>query len=209
MNADCSVKLCDFGLARGLELDEEVSPASVAPVAAAAAGALDKPKPKAGITGYVKLKDCDPVPPLFILHLILYFQCHKDRHVVTRWYRAPEVILLEKNYGHAIDIWSCGCVMGELLKMQASVCPDTNDREPLFPGGSCFPLSAKSTDQYKSEFDQVFCLPQRFYLLVALTNVFLPQVACLSQLNVIFDVLGTPAWDDIDHVTNTKVGLVI
>ena len=26
-------------------------------------------------------------------------------HVVTRWYRAPEIILLEKDYGPAIDIW--------------------------------------------------------------------------------------------------------
>ena len=60
MNADCSVKLCDFGLARGLELEEEASasPAAVAPVAAAA-GALDKPKPKVGITGYVQNKNYD------------------------------------------------------------------------------------------------------------------------------------------------------
>lgn len=29
-------------------------------------------------------------------------------HVVTRWYRAPELILLEKSYGEAVDIWSAG-----------------------------------------------------------------------------------------------------
>jgi len=29
-------------------------------------------------------------------------------HVVTRWYRAPELILLEKSYGGPIDIWSIG-----------------------------------------------------------------------------------------------------
>jgi len=29
-------------------------------------------------------------------------------HVVTRWYRAPELILLEKSYGDPIDIWSAG-----------------------------------------------------------------------------------------------------
>lgn len=33
-------------------------------------------------------------------------------HVTTRWYRAPEVILLEKNYNAAIDIWSVGCIFG-------------------------------------------------------------------------------------------------
>lgn len=29
-------------------------------------------------------------------------------HVVTRWYRAPELILLEKDYGPPIDVWSVG-----------------------------------------------------------------------------------------------------
>ena len=36
-------------------------------------------------------------------------------HVVTRWYRAPELILIEKNYDHKIDVWSLGCIFGELL----------------------------------------------------------------------------------------------
>ena len=36
------------------------------------------------------------------------------KHIVTRWYRAPELILLCKNYGPAIDIWSAGCIFGEL-----------------------------------------------------------------------------------------------
>lgn len=35
-------------------------------------------------------------------------------HVVTRWYRAPEVILLEKDYTSEIDMWSLGCIFGEL-----------------------------------------------------------------------------------------------
>ena len=34
-------------------------------------------------------------------------------HVVTRWYRAPEVILLEKEYNEAIDVWSIGCIYAE------------------------------------------------------------------------------------------------
>mmetsp|Transcript_16392 Transcript_16392/g.18936 ORF Transcript_16392/g.18936 Transcript_16392/m.18936 type:complete len:98 (-) Transcript_16392:637-930(-) len=29
-------------------------------------------------------------------------------HVVTRWYRAPELILLEKSYGVEIDVWATG-----------------------------------------------------------------------------------------------------
>lgn len=35
--------------------------------------------------------------------------------VVTRWYRAPEVILLEKHYDQSIDIWSLGCSFAELI----------------------------------------------------------------------------------------------
>ena len=38
-------------------------------------------------------------------------------HVVTRWYRAPEIILLVKDYGPAIDIWAVGCIFAELLGM--------------------------------------------------------------------------------------------
>ena len=35
-------------------------------------------------------------------------------YVATRWYRAPEVILLEKQYDYRVDIWSLGCVLYEL-----------------------------------------------------------------------------------------------
>jgi len=43
--------------------------------------------------------------------------------VVTLWYRAPELLLGSHIYSTAIDIWSVGCVMGELL-----------GDEPLLPG---------------------------------------------------------------------------
>ncbi len=65
-------------------------------------------------------------------------------HVVTRWYRAPELILLEKDYGEAIDIWSIGCIFAELLSMMKENAPTFMDRKPLFPGTSCFPLSPDS-----------------------------------------------------------------
>mmetsp|Transcript_15857 Transcript_15857/g.37870 ORF Transcript_15857/g.37870 Transcript_15857/m.37870 type:complete len:416 (-) Transcript_15857:258-1505(-) len=45
------------------------------------------------------------------------------QYVVTRWYRAPELIMLAKDYTAAIDIWAVGCIMAELLS-----------RRPLFPG---------------------------------------------------------------------------
>jgi len=37
-------------------------------------------------------------------------------HVVTRWYRPPEIILIEKNYGPAVDTWGVGCILAELLQ---------------------------------------------------------------------------------------------
>ncbi|OTA91606.1 hypothetical protein M434DRAFT_76059 [Hypoxylon sp. CO27-5] len=43
--------------------------------------------------------------------------------VVTLWYRAPELLLGTKTYGAAIDMWSVGCIFGELLT-----------REPLLQG---------------------------------------------------------------------------
>lgn len=44
-------------------------------------------------------------------------------YVITRWYRAPEVILCPSEYSKAVDIWSVGCIFSELL-----------GRQPLFPG---------------------------------------------------------------------------
>ncbi|XP_078702966.1 uncharacterized protein LOC144928476 isoform X2 [Branchiostoma floridae x Branchiostoma belcheri] len=35
--------------------------------------------------------------------------------VITLWYRPPELLLGEEQYGPAIDIWSCGCILGELF----------------------------------------------------------------------------------------------
>ena len=35
--------------------------------------------------------------------------------VVTLWYRAPELLFSESCYGPEIDVWSIGCIFGELL----------------------------------------------------------------------------------------------
>ena len=37
-------------------------------------------------------------------------------YVVTRWYRAPELLCNQDYYNSKIDIWSCGCIWGELVK---------------------------------------------------------------------------------------------
>jgi mitogen-activated protein kinase 1/3 len=35
--------------------------------------------------------------------------------IMTRWYRAPEICLTEKHYDKAIDIWSIGVILSEML----------------------------------------------------------------------------------------------
>lgn len=45
--------------------------------------------------------------------------------VATRWYRAPEVLLGSQTYDKSADVWSVGCILGELLL-----------GKPLFPGNS-------------------------------------------------------------------------
>ena len=74
--------------------------------------------------------------------------------MVTRWYRAPEVILMSDLYTSAIDIWSVGCVFAELLTMMKENYATVFDRKPLFPGHSCYPLSpgAVSKLEDKKEF---------------------------------------------------------
>eukprot|EP00441_Pelagodinium_beii_P034331 CAMPEP_0197627326 /NCGR_PEP_ID=MMETSP1338-20131121/5968_1 /TAXON_ID=43686 ORGANISM="Pelagodinium beii, Strain RCC1491" /NCGR_SAMPLE_ID=MMETSP1338 /ASSEMBLY_ACC=CAM_ASM_000754 /LENGTH=387 /DNA_ID=CAMNT_0043198017 /DNA_START=79 /DNA_END=1242 /DNA_ORIENTATION=+ len=44
-------------------------------------------------------------------------------YVVTRWYRAPEVVLLASEYTVAIDVWAVGCILCELIS-----------RKPVFAG---------------------------------------------------------------------------
>jgi serine/threonine protein kinase len=55
------------------------------------------------------------------------------KHVVTRWYRAPEVILLQP-YTKAVDVWSLGCIFAELLGCIKENISDYRQRKALFPG---------------------------------------------------------------------------
>ncbi|KAB5520530.1 hypothetical protein DKX38_024849 [Salix brachista] len=70
LNANCDLKICDFGLARPTSENEFMT-----------------------------------------------------EYVVTRWYRAPELLLNSSEYTSAIDVWSVGCIFMELM-----------NRKPLFPG---------------------------------------------------------------------------
>ncbi|CAD8120099.1 unnamed protein product [Paramecium sonneborni] len=46
-------------------------------------------------------------------------------YVATRWYRAPEILLGSTKYSKAVDMWSVGCIVGELILGRA-----------IFPGTS-------------------------------------------------------------------------
>lgn len=79
VNSNCDLKVCDFGLARGI-LDSE------------------------------QMRDTTKRPLL-------------TEYVVTRWYRAPEIMLACHEYDKPVDVWSTGCILAELLA-----------RKPFFPG---------------------------------------------------------------------------
>jgi len=46
-------------------------------------------------------------------------------YVATRWYRAPEILLGSTHYTEGVDMWSVGCILGELI-----------GGKPMFPGTS-------------------------------------------------------------------------
>jgi len=76
VNKNCDVKICDFGLARGM----------------ADSGEAEK-------------------------------QRDMTEYVVTRWYRAPELLVDNPGYSTAIDVWAVGCIFAEMI-----------GRKALFPG---------------------------------------------------------------------------
>ncbi|KAJ3636260.1 hypothetical protein Zmor_011828 [Zophobas morio] len=49
--------------------------------------------------------------------LARYWNQNSDHthQVITLWYRPPELLLQSNQYGPGIDIWSAGCVLGEML----------------------------------------------------------------------------------------------
>jgi len=156
VNGDCSLKICDFGLARGLAHNVNYpipNSKSLLPFVEEDEKEIMKPQPKT--------------------------TNELTSHVVTRWYRAPEVILLqqEREYILALDMWAVGCIIAELLQMIKENCPIPADRSPLFPGASSFPLSAEDQFAWKDSRD---------------------------QLNVIFDVIGTPSRGEIQSMKNTR-----
>jgi mitogen-activated protein kinase 1/3 len=166
VNEDCTVKLCDFGLARsitGVESavmilnskakEEEIKMSSKDEESIVIKGSeparIHHQDDTVQATKDVKCEEVkeDAKKEDLKSRLLKTKDQRKNMkreltgHVVTRWYRAPEIILLEKDYGPAIDTWAIGCIFAELLGMMKENAPTFMDRKPLFPGKSCFPLS--------------------------------------------------------------------
>jgi mitogen-activated protein kinase 1/3 len=178
LNEDCTLMICDFGLSRVMEPNkptEDISKHLYSPNSKnngqASGGVQAAITPtSAGFTQpspQTTPRSAAEVPK---------FRRQLTKHVVTRWYRAPELILLQ-DYNFAVDMWSIGCIFAELLSMQVESCPRYQERAPLFPGRSCFPLSADRPTTYSDKLD---------------------------QLNVIFNVIGTPREEDIGYLGEVK-----
>jgi len=159
VDQDCSVKICDFGLARAVALPKEKHLESLP----------ETPPGSDDEKGGEDEKD-QPKKPL-VRNL--------TKHVVTRWYRAPELILLQENYTEAIDMWSVGCIYAELLGMLEGC--SMYERGPLFPGASCFPLSP----DHKHQNDYKFHTKGK-----------------RDQLNVIFNLIGSPTEAEIEEIAH-------
>lgn len=84
--------------------------------------------------------------------------------VYSRFYRAPEVITLHKQYGKAADIWALGCVLLDFILAFM--------KKPryLFRGKQCFPISPPGNSTSNNCNDQIVKILERFPQLDAETD---------------------------------------
>ncbi|XP_002158990.1 mitogen-activated protein kinase 1 isoform X1 [Hydra vulgaris] len=76
--------------------------------------------------------------------------------VSTRYYRAPEVILKTGDYSYPIDIWSAGCVFGEML-LGKVLFPGENDLDQIDCICRVFGLKVENI------FDHVSMFPEHLF----------------------------------------------
>ena len=178
LDSDCNVKICDMGLARsvqGHKTGEEMVSELGDPE--------DKhksPQSKAERESVVERLQ----------------KTRKDRkhmkrelspHVVTRWYRSPELILMEKDYGTKIDVWSIGVIFAEMIRMKEDNPEHYSKRKPFFPGRSCYPLSPDKKKKKHSSPDKGSS-----------------RVADDDQLNIIIHTIGPLTEDDMSFLSASK-----
>jgi len=175
VNENVSTKICDFGLARGIT--ENLRPSNVVPRSHQKIRIklpFDERQQQQQQQASRRQRARDSRRQNGMVDARSKWSRQLTKHVVTRWYRAPEVILFSqrREYMTAIDMWSVGCILSELLMMVGDG-GRVEQRSPLFPGRSCFPLSARDPEAYKDSLD---------------------------QLNCIFSVIGTPTHDEVAKV---------
>ncbi|KAG3199063.1 hypothetical protein PC128_g5544 [Phytophthora cactorum] len=97
LSKTCQLKIADFGLARKIPRGFGASTTT-----------LERPRSAPAASSKTKVLDRAPM----------------TEHVVTRWYRAPELMLQPDGlYDQSVDMWSVGCIFAEIL-----------GRKALFPG---------------------------------------------------------------------------
>mmetsp|Transcript_13595 Transcript_13595/g.19199 ORF Transcript_13595/g.19199 Transcript_13595/m.19199 type:complete len:629 (-) Transcript_13595:119-2005(-) len=203
LNEDCTLKICDFGLSRVVGQEHISRGCNCSQSTEKSEGSCDDEEGEENHENilFKHNKQCDLAhgcnpTEMHLPHTLgrdtsvfddkvkssriplekMQLKRQLTKHVVTRWYRAPELILLQ-DYTSAVDVWSLGCIFAELLSMQSGSVPHYQDRMPLFPGKSCFPLSVDAPTSYTDKLD---------------------------QLNVIFDVIGTPSEEDVRALGEVK-----
>ena len=108
INSKCQVKLCDFGLSRTM------------PEPLIGKGSGNSKRVRDSIMKHQVTEDVMKTQITAKLNKDMDKRRNKKRsissHVSSRWFRAPEVIVLEKQYDQAIDMWGVGCVLFELIR---------------------------------------------------------------------------------------------
>mmetsp|Transcript_30738 Transcript_30738/g.49743 ORF Transcript_30738/g.49743 Transcript_30738/m.49743 type:complete len:722 (-) Transcript_30738:209-2374(-) len=71
-------------------------------------------------------------------------------YVATRWYRAPELLVGDQQYGKAVDVWAIGCMFAEITT-GAPLFPGESDIDQIFLIMKCFgPLTSRHLELFNS-----------------------------------------------------------
>jgi len=129
VNLDCTVKICDFNLARTMEKDPSC--------------ALEQPSTcRSGISRTASNRETTSTAGVATMGSSKRAVAPRralTTHVASRWYRPPEVIL-QLPYSEAMDIWSSGCIIAELF-MALNEGGQVPRHGALFPGNECYAFS--------------------------------------------------------------------
>lgn len=115
-----------------------------------------------------------------------------SNHIGSRWYRAPEVILMQKQYDQAQDMWAMGCVLYEILHVRYPSFSEPHNGpldSILFRGSQCYPLSfAGNKDEAEScEGDQLREIIRQVPQLSELDSCFLDSQKSTKYLKKVKD----------------------